>query len=84
MPICEKCWDLAFAKMKENPGKSQAEHYELIVKYHNEPWPCSHNNWLDCKHPECKLEAGDRVELSASGHEPKMLPLHQPASKKGV
>jgi hypothetical protein len=32
---CEICWDLAFAKTKEDTSKSQSEHYELIALHHD-------------------------------------------------
>ncbi len=33
MRMCEKGWDLAFAKAREDTSKSQSEHYNIIVKY---------------------------------------------------
>ena len=40
MSACEKCWADAYVRMRLNPSKSQAEHYQDLLEERKDN-PCS-------------------------------------------
>jgi len=56
MPSCEKCWGDAYMRTHTNPTKSQAEHYQDLIKERNcTPEEQAGNDAEEC--PKCKRKA---------------------------